>query len=542
MPVTQETVAIGTGVSGGTSAQLVQGTVTQETVGLSAVVSQGDNINVVVLVLDDIGLEKLHQYDAQTGNTNTTCRIPNIKQHVIDRGVTFRRFWANPSCGPTRASIESGLYQHHHGLYLNILDNPSSSGGNFYVGQNPLDKNNRTPQLIQLIPHEIRGGRPKNLYRQAKIGKSHMQQSDYYAWMCGNEGWEIFKGHMKNVSDHLNWEYVDAARDLNTGSSSYTIDPPGGTNHAPFGLDQEIADIEAVLEDFGTRPFILWWCPSVGHAPYQTPDPNRVSDASKLDWTTAFGGSYPTIGTDFSASGSSDPTDVAKRIMTQKHQIECVDAVFGEAVALLQANGQYDKTVFIVFCDNGTELTVVEPPFDGTKAKRTPYAPAVWLPLFIGGALVKQTPRNSNEMVNIVDLEATIRDITECYPQALAADIASGGRPRDGVSILKHLQDPSKGTGRLFNFSMVSSADAGVGWNPTTKIFSPPVNQTAWAITDNVYTYVKFGGSVPIEKLFLASDFNQADSSNLLVTSPTDPAVQAGLVKLRALLAQVLST
>lgn len=538
-----------TTVRGGSTPQATGTKLTTTVKAVTAVAQKipRNNRNVMVVILDDVGAEKFQAYLSLTASPNSVVRIPNIKTHVILRGITFNKFWVCPVCGPTRSCAECGLYPHHSGHIANITDDPNTAAGNFYLGQDPADLNNREPQKIQTLAHAIRNGRPKNLYRLGKFGKNHMQQSDYYEWPCGGEGWSHFKGHMKNLDDHFSWVYVDEERDLETGA--VTIN--SNSTITTYGPEKELEDMEDFLDDAlaANQPFVMWWTPSVGHSAYQippvTPAIGGISTLSRDDWIAAFGGSYPAAGTDHDFPGSLDATEYAKRVMTQKHQIESADDVFGRVVTKLQANGQYDDTVFIVFCDNGTSTDVIEAPFDAAHGKRYVYSQGIQVPLFIAGPVCGQVPRTSNEMVNVVDIEATIRDICRVYPKALTDDVAAGGRPRDGVSILGHLRNPATPTPRTMNFTMIGGPYAGYGWNPATRIYTSLITQGSYSVSDGTHTLVRLGAATPVDKLFLASGvdaFGQPDSANLLVTAPTDPVTVAAAAKLRSALNTFLTT
>lgn len=62
--------------------------------------------NVVMIVLDDM-----------TSVDFNRSVMPNLFRDVVDRGMTFDNFVANtPLCGPTRATLLTGLYAHNHGV------------------------------------------------------------------------------------------------------------------------------------------------------------------------------------------------------------------------------------------------------------------------------------------------------------------------------------------------------------------------------------------------------------------------------------------
>jgi len=505
--------------------------------------------NVVVVILDDVGLEKFNSYVGITGYSGQVIRIHNIRTHVQDRGVTFNNFWANPTCGPTRAGISSEMWPHHHGLFTNITENPGVESGNFYLGQDPLDKQNRVPQLIQCLPTAIRNGRPNRVYRNAKIGKSHTAQLDNYDWCTRGEGWDIFKGHQMNLSDQfVNWQYITNVRDVDTDEIIITADLI-----TEYGPARELTDMTEFLDDAAAadRSFFLWWAPSVGHAVYQSPPTTGVGAISALsvaDWTTAFGEAYPAAGTNHNYPNSADPTEIAKRVMCQKHCIESADEVFGRVVSVLQANGQYTKTIFIVLTDNGTSGDCVEAPFAVDRAKRFVYRGGVNCPLFIGGAICGEAPRISNAFVCTPDIGKLIRDICKVYPAGADANLLNGERPKDSVGIIGHLRDKTVPTQRTLLYSMNGGQYAGYGWDPATRRYVSSPSQLNAAVSDGVHSFVRQGGTTVTEKLFLHasnagngySGFRQPESANLLAGAPSS-ATLAVAAALRAQMNAILA-
>lgn len=567
MPATNQPQTTGTTVRGGSATTSDPSKIGTSPFSSSAgQSSQAFDYNVCIVILDDVGLEKFNAYVPITGYTGQTIRIPNIRNNVQNRGVTFNRFLVCPTCGPTRACLSSGLLPHHSGHIANIPEPPANPSPPpphappsdpdeiFYLGMDPTNITTRADhsrQLLQLLPTMLRNGRPNNVYKAAKFGKSHFSTERFYGYHSANEGWETFRGHQWNLASHFDYEYVTNDRDVESGESSYTVDD----HRLVYGPAQENTDMQAWLDTVGDKPFLLWWAPSVGHSAYQSPPTSGVgaiSANSVADWTNAFGGSYPAPGTNWNSTGSTDPTLVAKRVMTQKHAIESADEVFGRLVAKLQALGKYEKTVFIVFCDNGTSGDCVEAPFEVGHAKRFAYAGGTWTPLMIGGPVCGSAPRSSNEMVHVTDLEATIRAITKTYPAGIAAgDVGIGARPRDGVSILPHLRDPSVHTTRQLNFTMIGGAYPGYGWNPALRKYDSAPAQLSWMISDDIHTFVK-QGSPNQEKLYLAGDFRQSDTpithgggsfpGNLLVTQPTNPVVIEVYTRLKAAGLAILAT
>ena len=67
--------------------------------------------NIVFIVLDDSGFNDVSLHGSQQVPT------PNIDA-IARGGVTLDRYYTQPVCSPTRASLMTGRHAIHHGIYL----------------------------------------------------------------------------------------------------------------------------------------------------------------------------------------------------------------------------------------------------------------------------------------------------------------------------------------------------------------------------------------------------------------------------------------
>ena len=72
----------------------------------------GPQPNIILIMLDDLGKEGLGTYYRKTYST------PNIDK-LAEEGIRFSRFYADPVCVPTRASLMTGLYPPRTGYVSN---------------------------------------------------------------------------------------------------------------------------------------------------------------------------------------------------------------------------------------------------------------------------------------------------------------------------------------------------------------------------------------------------------------------------------------
>ena len=67
-----------------------------------------DRPNIIVLLADDLGW-------GDVGYHNPEARTPNIDL-IASKGIELDRFYVNPTCSPTRASLLSGQFATTHGV------------------------------------------------------------------------------------------------------------------------------------------------------------------------------------------------------------------------------------------------------------------------------------------------------------------------------------------------------------------------------------------------------------------------------------------
>ncbi len=191
--------------------------------------------NILVIVLDDVGTDKLAiygetpwTYDACSGQPLSYPRTPNLDMLAQDQfpgvpggGIRFTNFYANPVCNPTRACLLTGRYGFRTGLG---------------VADDALDLRLELPNAEVLLPELLKNGFPAGPgqpnYECGAFGKWHLSAvnvcgstdpadplalvPDHYSHPIEN-GFDVFRGHMLNVGspltnpgDHYNWTRVNS--------------------------------------------------------------------------------------------------------------------------------------------------------------------------------------------------------------------------------------------------------------------------------------------------------------------------------------------
>lgn len=78
--------------------------------------------NIIVVLTDDLNAEGTEELLAKGF-------LPNIKTHVVDSGVSFKRAYVtNSECCPSRATLLTGRYAHNHGVLINHALDPLKGG------------------------------------------------------------------------------------------------------------------------------------------------------------------------------------------------------------------------------------------------------------------------------------------------------------------------------------------------------------------------------------------------------------------------------
>src|SRR5262245_17273639 len=126
----------------------------------------GQPPNVIVILVDDLGIDQLACYDDVNRYTAVGCYpyayTPNIDA-LAAAGVRFRQARATPLCSPTRAALMSGRYGRHTGCgHLVNVENVTSSF---------IEFNTNATTSVPTIADRL-----NPLYSTGMFGKLHLHQ------------------------------------------------------------------------------------------------------------------------------------------------------------------------------------------------------------------------------------------------------------------------------------------------------------------------------------------------------------------------------
>ncbi len=404
--------------------------------------------NVLLIVLDDVGIDKLGFYE-QTPEIGTQCPTepctnatdfarypltPNLDALVGD-GILFRNAYANPLCSPTRACLLTGRYPFRTGIGTVTT----------YKGQPQGYESVTLSDSEILLPELLRYGYPTSLsweYRCGAFGKWHLtnEADSGDASHAIDNGFHRFQGTLKNIDamtgpeeDYYSWtRYVG----------------PGNTKGQGSGWNGSVTRADAVTwinAQPETDPYFAYVGFNPPHKPLQLPPLDLVSAPTLLEIDRA----------QYNAGDIAlDNDSPVKKRLFYRAMIEAVDHEIGELLAALDP-GKLANTLIIVMGDNGTPSDVMDTVntlhHTPNHGKSSLYEWGVRVPLVVSGPFIAN-PGVTDALVHAVDIWPTIAAITGADPRlAFEASGLSEDPVIDGVSFLPAIVDPTH-PGRDFVF------------------------------------------------------------------------------------------
>jgi arylsulfatase A-like enzyme len=335
--------------------------------------------NVLVILVDDVGTDKVGAYGEHPNPPPT----PNIDALAAD-GMLFRNAWAYNSCSPTRAAALTGRYGRRTGLGRVV---------NAWTGEDyELPSEEITiPEMLELAPRR---------WTSSAVGKWHLatytspsnlehpgvQGFDWYATTVANLDQTSERGRRGHYYD---WEKVENG-ELSRRSTYTTTEQ----------VDDALARMETMPE-----PWFLWLAFNAPHRPYSLPPPELHTQPVDED--------------------SRDPALFAA-------VMESLDTELGR----LLSEVDLQETLVILAGDNGTVSYAVLEPWHARRDKDTMYEGGLHVPLIVAGPPVLEPGSETEALVHLVDVFATVADVA-------GVDVEELGVPLDSQSWLPVLEDPA---------------------------------------------------------------------------------------------------
>lgn len=345
--------------------------------------------NIIVIMADDMGY-------ADAGFTGSKeILTPNLDR-LADEGVIFQYGYANhPFCGPSRAALMSGRYQHRFGFETNPAYDPA----------NPILGIDRGEVLF-----------PKRLqkagYVTGVIGKWHLGAAEPFH--PNNRGFDYFYGFLGGGHDYFRIDLTQPVKEAYLQGLVRNDRPADFEGYLTTALSRDAVKFVEANKD---KPFFLYIAYNCPHAPQQAP----AEDIAR----------YAHI------------EDKKRRVYAA--MVDVMDRGIGEVVDALKKNDIYENTLIFFLSDNGGPQALegqagrwngsTNTPFRGGKGDmydggvHVPFI-ACW-PAKIPAGTVFRYP------VIAIDISRTA--------VAVAGADASFGPPMEGVNLIPHVTGENSG-------------------------------------------------------------------------------------------------
>jgi len=322
----------------------------------------GQGGNVLIVVVDDVGVEQLDRW----GLAPVGSRTPTL-DCLCDRGLRFTQAWASPACSPTRAEYLTGHYNRRLGV-----------GTIFTSGPRDLELSTRFDALPEVA---ARAG-----YATGFFGKWHLAQpeSPDATSHPHRTGFDRFAGSLTNLYEtshgqtgehgYHHWERVvdGVAADTDTYPTTATVD-----------------DALAFVDEVGDQPWLVVLSFHAPHVPLHWP-PARLRSTPK-----------PGI-----------PEDHQKYLA----MLEAADTELGRFLRSLGDQERAD-THIVWLSDNGTPGRSIPEPLP-PAGKATVTELGVRVPLVVASPAVR-APGVSDALVHVVDILPTVAELLGVEHEAI---------------------------------------------------------------------------------------------------------------------------
>ncbi|MEO0793860.1 MAG: sulfatase-like hydrolase/transferase [Verrucomicrobiota bacterium] len=278
---------------------------------------QNSKPNIIVIMADDMGF-------ADTGFTGSKDILtPNLDE-LAASGVIFKQGYAtHPFCGPSRAALLAGRYQHRFGFETN----PAYDPANPLMGIDPNEI---------LFPARLQ----KAGYVTGCVGKWHLGAAEDYH--PNNRGFDYFYGFLGGGHDYFRIDMTQPVKEAYLQGLVRNKRPADFEGYLTTALSRDAAAFVAQNKD---QPFFLFLAYNAPHAPLQAPkeDIERYSHIS----------------------------DEKRRVYAA--MVDVMDRGIGEVVSELEKHGIRDNTLIFFLSDNGGPQNSAKNPNGGNASDNEPF-------------------------------------------------------------------------------------------------------------------------------------------------------------------------
>ncbi len=305
--------------------------------------------NVLLLLLDDVGLDKVSVYPHHPAPPAT----PRMDALAAE-GVRFDNAYALPLCSPTRAALMTGRYPSRTGVGALI---PSQVPEDFFATEDML------PQMLKrsAVPYATSMTGKWHLSNIADVEHPSRSGFDWHGGSMNNPKYAV--NPSPQGLGYLNWE-------KNTNGVLAFSDTYMTTDTVDDAIDQ----LQTLPE-----PWLLYVPFNAAHEPWHSPDP---------------------------ALSGIDPATLTSTIDQMDAMVQALDTEMGRLLDAM-TEAQRANTTIILMGDNGTQGPVMRPPSQPGRGKSTLYEGGIRVPLIVVAPWVDAPGRVSDALVHVVDVFPT---------------------------------------------------------------------------------------------------------------------------------------
>lgn len=253
--------------------------------------------NIIVFMADDMGY-------ADTGFTGAKdIKTPNL-DNLAKNGVFFKQGYANHAyCGPSRAALMAGRYQHRFGFETN----PAYDPANPYMG---IDKGEK------LFPKRLQEAG----YKTGAIGKWHLGAAAEFHPL--NRGFDYFYGFLGGGHDYFR---IDGTKKVWEAYLQPLVRNRKSDNFEGYLTTALSKDAANFVKNNKENPFFLYVAYNAPHMPLQAPKEDVERYAHIKD----------------------------KKRRVYAAMVDVMDRGIGTVIQSLKDNGIYENTLIFFLSDNG---------------------------------------------------------------------------------------------------------------------------------------------------------------------------------------------
>ena len=249
-----------------------------------------DKPNVVIILTDDLGWGDVSYHGSY-------IPTPNIDQLAKD-GMELNRFYSNPVCSPTRASLLTGLHIFNHGVVRPFM--------------NPAAEQTGMPPELKIMPQYFKEAG----YQTALSGKWHLGTAKEEFWPT-NRGFETSYGHMTGGIGYF--DHTAAGR-LDWHRNESTLKEEGYSTEL---IANEAINI--IKNKDQSRPLFLYVAFNAPHTPIEAP----LESIEKFSYLE-------------------DEKD-----QLYAANVNALDKEIGRIIKTIQEENLLEETIILFFSDNG---------------------------------------------------------------------------------------------------------------------------------------------------------------------------------------------